>query len=338
MTTLREIASLANVSTTTVSKVLNGDFRKVSIQTRDRILAIAREKHYYPNRMAKGLAERKSHLIGLLLPGIANPFYAELARGITNFCEPAGYVTVVLSTDEREDREINYINTLAGYRADGVMLLGSERTVASNISLVKQHGIPYVVVDSHSASSDYNVTVNDFSGVYRMTKYLINVGHRHIAFISGHGYISDEKNPRLEGYRAAMQDAGVPLNPLMIEMGSYTVQSGYEKAQLLFSRGLDITALVCGNDLIAVGAYQAARQRGLKVPKDISVTGYDDIFISDILDPPLTTVRSPAYEMGVAAASMLYKRIHGQLNEQMTQTFEPAIVQRGSVGLPKENV
>ncbi len=338
MTTLREIASLANVSTTTVSKVLNGDFRKVSSETKERILAIARERHYYPNRMAKGLAERKSHMIGLLLPSISNPFYAEMARGITNFCEPAGYVTVLFNTDEREDREVNYINTLAGYRADGVMLIGSERTVAGNIVLLKQHGIPYVVVDSHTVTPAYNVIVNDFSGVYRMTKLLIDNGHRNIAFISGQGYISDEKNPRLEGYRAAMQDFGVAVNPLMIEMGAYTVQSGYEKAQLLLSRGLDITALVCGNDLIAVGAYQAVRQRDMKVPRDISVTGYDDIFISDILDPPLTTVRSPVYDMGVAAASMLYKRIHGQLTEPAVQTFEPTIVQRGSVGLPRNGV
>ncbi len=336
MTTLREIASAANVSTTTVSKVLNGDFRKVSADTKERVLAIAREKHYYPNRMAKGLAERKSHIVGLLLPSVANPFYAEMARGVTNFCEPAGYVTVMFSTDERQDREISYITTLAGYHADGVMLVGNERTVESNIKLLTQHGIPYVVVDSHAASADYCVTVEDYSGVHRMTKHLLGAGHRRIAFISGQGYVSDELNPRLRGYRDAMAAAGAAINPLMIEMGAYTVQSGYEKTQLLLSRGLSITAILCGNDLIAVGAYQAVRQRGMKVPRDISIVGYDDIFVSDILDPPLTTVKSPVYDMGVAAASMLYKRIQGQLTEPCAETFEPTLVLRGSVGVPGE--
>lgn len=336
MTTIREIATAANVSTTTVSKVLNGDYSKVSADTKDRVLAIAHEKHYFPNRMARGLAQRKSHMIGLLLPSIANPFYAEMARGITNFCEPAGYVTVMFSTDERQDRELSYIETLAGYHADGVMLVGSERTVVSNVKLLTQYGIRYVVVDSHAASSEYCVTVNDYSGVYRMTEHLLGVGHRRIAFISGQGYESDEQNPRLRGYRDALNAAGTPPNPLLTEIGSYTVQSGYEKTQLLLSRGLSITAILCGNDLIAVGAYQALRQRGLKVPRDISVVGYDDIFVSSILDPPLTTVKSPVYDMGVAAASMLFKRMQGKLDKPCTQTFEPTLVFRGSVGTPRE--
>lgn len=336
MTTLREIAELANVSTTTVSKVVNGDFSKVSPETRKKIEKLVVERHYYPNRIAKGLVEQKSRIIGLLLPSISNPFYAEMVQGIINLCESAGYSTMLFNTDEKPEREANYINALVSYRTDGVMLIGNERSVEKNLELLSRHGIPYVVVDSHTAKAEYSVTVNDYAGIYQMTTHLIRNGHSKIAFISGHGYVSNETNPRLEGYRKAMKDAGLPVNPQLVKMGAYEVQTGYEKSLELVYSDLPFTAIVCANDLIAIGACRAMRKCGLQVPHDVSITGYDNIFVSDILDPPLSTVKPPVYDMGVAAASMMLKRIRKQLDAPAAVTLEPTLMLRSSVGAPRE--
>ena len=336
MTTLREIAELAQVSTTTVSKVVNGDFSKVSPETRKKIEKLVREKHYYPNRIAKGLVERRSRIIGLLLPSVSNPIYAEMVQGIINLCETAGYSTMLFNTDEKPERESNYINALASYRADGVMLIGNEQSVEKNIELLKHYGIPYVAVDSHSPSAEYSVTVNDREGIYQITSHLIRSGHKEIAFISGHGYVSDENNPRLEGYRAAMRDARLTIRPQLIKIGAYEVQSGYEKALELLYGEEPFTAIVCANDLIAIGACRALRKSGLQVPQDVSITGYDDIFISDSMDPPLSTVKPPIYDVGVVSASMMLKRIRNQLDGPASVTLEPTLVLRSSVTAPRE--
>lgn len=335
MTTLREIAELAKVSITTVSKVLNGDCSKVSTETQQRIERIAREQHYVSNRIAKSLVEKKSHIIGILLPTINNPVFAEMASGVINLCETAGYSTMLFNTEEREDREISYLNMLISYHADGVVVVGNERTAVANMNRLNHHGTPYVMLDTANAQVDYRVSVDDFSGVYHMVKQLVQFGHRKIAFISGQGYISDEDNPRLSGYRQALTDHHIAVDPLLIEMGNYDAITGYTKTIRLLSRRLGITAIVCGNDLIATGAYRALRENHLLIPEDVSVVGYDHIFVADIMDPPLSTVKAPVYDMGVAAASMLMKRIDRKPVPNPHIVFEPTLMMRNSVSVPK---
>lgn len=335
MTTLREIAELANVSTTTVSKVLNGDYSKVSLETRTRIERIAQDKHYVSNRIAKSLVQRKSRIIGILLPSINNPAFAEMASGIINLCESAGYSTMLFNTDEREDREANYINVLISYHADGVVVIGNERTAVQNMERLNHHEIPCVMLDTSNAAVEYCVSVDDFYGVYHMVEQLIQFGHRKIAFISGQGYISDENNPRLEGYRKALQDQNIEIDPFMIEIGNYDDMTGYTKTIRLLSRHMGITAIVCGNDLIATGVYRALRQNQLRIPEDISVVGYDHIFVADLMDPPLSTVKAPVYDMGVAAASMLMKRIDHKTITSPHIMFAPTLMMRNSVSVPR---
>lgn len=333
MTTLREIAEIADVSTTTVSKVLNGDFSKVSQETRSRIERIAKEKHYVSNRIAKSLVQKKSRIIGILLPSINNPAFSEMASAIINLCESAGYSAMLFNTDEREDREISYLNVLISYHADGVVVVGNERTAVQNMERLNHHGIPCVMLDTAKAEVEYCVGVDDFNGVYHMVEQLIQFGHRKIAFISGQGYISDENNPRLGGYRQALQDKNIETDPMLIEMGNYDDMTGYTKTIRLLSRHLGITAIVCGNDLIATGAYRALRQNHLRIPEDVSVVGYDHIFIADVMDPPLSTVKAPVYDMGVAAASMLMKRIDRKPIATPHVMFEPTLVMRNSVSI-----
>ncbi len=329
--TIRDISQAAGVSVASVSKVLNGDYSKVSQATRDRVLRIADEMDYRPNQMARNLVKRKSTLIGLLIPDISNPYYAEMCRGVTDESVRFGYSALIANTDDIVQREQNEIRTMSEYNVAGVILVGDSPTAKDNIALLRRYRMPYTSVDNFSEGMEYCVYVDDFTGSYRAIEYLIGRGHTRIAYISGMTPEARENDRRLLGYYAAMKDHGLEVDESLVENGAFNTDTGYRKTLQLLNRRLPFSAIACGNDLIALGAYSALRERRVQVPHDISLVGFDDVYLSTIMEPRMTTVRQPAYEMGVCAASMLIGRIEKKSGQSKIIRFEPSLVERDTV-------
>lgn len=327
--TIKDISSKSSVSIATVSKVLNGDYSKVSDETRDRILKVAEEMDYRPNLMARSLVRKKSTLIGLIVPDISNPYYAEMCRGIADESLRSGYISLIANTDLIPDRELNSIQTMAEYNVGGVVFIGDAMHVDENLNLLQRYRVPYMSVDNYKPGMEYCVYVDNFTGSYRAVEHLIRRGHTQIAYISGCS--PSYENARILGFRSAMHDNKLPIDTYLVEYGSYTLESGYRNTLHLLNRGIPFTAIACDNDLIALGAFKAIREQRLRVPQDISLVGFDDVYLSNVIEPRMTTVRQPAYEIGACAMQMLLNRIEKRPMESTVRCFSPMLIERDTV-------
>lgn len=329
--TLKDISRAANVSTASVSKVLNGDYSRVGLETRERILRIAGELGYHPNLLARGLASRRFMVLGLILPDISNPYYGDLVRGVTDEAMHARYTVMIANTDDQEDRLIASIQMMAGYNAAGVLLVGGTNDPLASVALLSGLRVPHVCLENHVEGLSHCVYLNNYAGARKAVEHLIERGHRQIACISGFAVPDHERDKRTLGYRAALEAHGISVDPRLIAFGGFTFETGYEGTLRLLDSEVPFTAIACANDLIAMGAFRAIRERHLRIPEDISVVGFDDLPLATALEPPLTTVQQPAYDMGGAAARMLLARIDNHLLAQKTICFEPTLVKRNTV-------
>ncbi|MFJ5713042.1 LacI family DNA-binding transcriptional regulator [Neobacillus sp. NPDC093127] len=331
MVTIKDISREAGVSTASVSKVLNGDYRNVSEETKNKILRIAKELKYRPNRLARGLVKNRTNIIGLIVSDITNPYFAELAKGIENRADKAGYKLILCNTDEDEEKERSYINVILEYNLDGVIITGSEKSTSnSSIEELQYYNIPYVSIDREQGDEDYRVYVGNLEGSYNATAHIIERGHTKIAFIGGAG-MSGSRNLRLEGYLKALTEYGIEPDDSLIKIGNYHQETGYDYNKLLIEKGSEFTAIVCGNDLIAFGALNAIKDNGLKCPDDISLIGYDDIYLTELTDPKLTTIKQPSAEIGNYAMEVLLKLMKTDPVEEKVKCFVPYLVERDSV-------
>jgi LacI family transcriptional regulator len=329
--TIKDISKQAAVSIATVSKVLNGDYSKVSVETRDRILKVADELNYRPNLLARGLVSQQFHMIGLIIPDISNPYYADMARGMTDEALRFGYNAMISNTDQMHSREMSAIQSMAEYNVSGLILAGGTNTTPESQDLLKRYRVPFVAVENYTKGMEYCVYVDNYTGSYKAVTHLISRGHKQIAYITGFGSLHAPEDERLQGYEQAMADNNLPVNPYLLECGSYTLETGYRKTLQLLGRGIPFTAIACGNDLIALGAFRAIREHKLKVPQDISLVGFDDVYLSSTMEPRLTTVKQPAYEIGVYAIKMLLDRIEKRTAAVKLKCFEPSLVERDTV-------
>lgn len=306
MITMMEIARLADVSAATVSKIINGNDRFISAATRDRVMRIVKENNYIPNAVAKGLKIKRTNTIGFILPDISNPFFPEIARGIEDTAENYGFAVTFCDTDNDPKREMTSFNLLKSKMVDGIIFT---RTLLGNsFDEYLADNLPIVVVDRRVDTSGRNIgkiMVDTRSAIHDATKLLINKGCSKIGFI---GAKNDFEDARCNGYLDALAESGVTPEASLCHRDDYTVETGHAGVKAIFD-SVKADGLVCGNDLIAVGAIDALRKMGLRVPDDVKLTGFDDIYFSRFLSPPLTTVKQPAYEMGSAAAHMLIKNI-----------------------------
>lgn len=330
MVTIKDISREAGVSTASVSKVLNGDYRNVSEETKNKILRIARELKYRPNRLARGLVNNRTNIIGLIVSDITNPYFAELAKGIENRADEAGYKLILCNTDEDEEKERSYINMTLEYNLDGVIITGSEKSTSNSIVELQSYNIPYVSIDREQGDEDYRVYVGNLEGSYIATEHIIKNGHTKIAFIGGTG-MPGSRNLRLEGYLKALTEYGIEPDDSLIKIGNYHKETGYDYAKFLIENGSEFTAIVCGNDLIAFGALNAIKDNGLKCPDDISLFGYDDIYLTELTDPKLTTIKQPSAEIGNYAMEVLLKLMKNEPVEEKVKCFVPYLVERDSV-------
>ncbi|HSK68405.1 MAG TPA: LacI family DNA-binding transcriptional regulator [Candidatus Limnocylindria bacterium] len=329
--TIRDISKLAGVSIATVSKVLGGDYSRVSEATRTRVLETAKTLRYRPNLLARGLVSRKSSLLGLIIPDIANPYYADMCRGMADEAQGHGLSTLILNTDRESAKERRAIQTVTEYAAAGAILVGLSGSVAECAAALERDEVPFVLADCGYVEAQRCVYVDDFTGSLEAVRYLIGQGHRAIAHLSGFPAPGDPRDARLRGYREALAQAGIPFDPALVRGGGFDLRTGEEQTFALLDEGRAFTAVACGNDLIALGAMRALRERGKAVPEDVSLIGFDDVNLLYAMEPRLTTVRQPAYDLGRAASGMLCKAIGGGEPGERSIRFTPTLVVRDTV-------
>ena len=336
--TIKDIAKAANVSIATVSRVINNKNQGVGQETREKILKIIEDLNYYPNRIARGMVTKQSNMLGLILPDISNPFFPDLVRGVEDTASNFGYNIVLCNADNNKDKEEAYIRVLKENNAAGIFYISVIRKNDNNIKHLLEGRIPFVLMDRRvNVENVPKVYTDNVTGMSEMVEYLIQHGHRKIAYISGPKYNSSSEQ-RLKGYTMALSHAGISLEPALIREGDYMIDSGYQLMTELLDQGRDFTAIACANDMMAVGALEVLKARGIKVPEEISITGYDDIFMSTVTSPKLTTVAQPKYEMGCIAAELLIKLVRGQHITEKEVILHSKLAIRESVAKRSDNI
>lgn len=297
--TLRDLAKAVGVSPSTVSRAINNS-SAISEEIRKRVVKAAREANYVPNSMARGLALRQSHLIGLLVPSISNPFFAEILRGAHDAAQQRGYVVALCDTQRRRDREELFGERLLQAHVDGIIVTGSVMQ-EDRIEQWHRH-VPIVLAGRRSAGTGFSgVSVDDVASGFLATHYLISRGHRKILFFGG-ARDSMATRDRQRGYVDAMEAAGLPV---LTSSGDYTMESGFREAARIAGLSDRPEAVFAANDMMAIGLIMHLTSLGIRVAQDIAVMGCDDIPMGAMISPALTSVRIPMYEIGGRAMEML---------------------------------
>ena len=320
---------MAGVSTSTVSHVINKD-RFVSEAIREKVESAIKALNYSPSALARSLKINQTRTIGMLITASTNPFYSELVRGVERSCFERGYSLVLCNTEGDEQRMNSNLETLMQKRVDGLLLLCTETHQPSREILQRYPSVPTVMMDWAPFDGDSDlIQDNSLLGGDMATQYLINKGHTHIACIAG----PLDKTParlRLEGYRDAMARAGLTIHDGDEIIGNFEFSGGFEAMQMLLALEARPQAVFICNDAMAVGAYLALYQAGLRVPQDIAIVGYDDIELAQYMTPPLTTIHQPKDELGELAIDVLIHRISDPTQQQQRLQLTPVLMERGS--------
>jgi DNA-binding LacI/PurR family transcriptional regulator len=298
--TLRDLAKTVGVSASTASRALNNN-SAISEEIRKKVFKAAKEAHYIPNSLARSLALKRSHLIGLLVPSIANPFFAEILRGAHDVAQQKGYVVALCDTQRSREREELFSERLLQSQVDGFIVTGSVM-LEERIREWRQRNIPLVLAGRRSAGLGFSgVSVDDVSAGYQAAQYLISKGYKKIQFLGG-GPDSPATKDRQRGYLDAMESRG--LAPL-ISFGDYSMESGFKEAAKIAKVADRPDAVFAANDLMAIGLIMGLAGLGVKVPHDLAVIGCDDIPMGTLIRPALTSVQIPMYEIGARAMGLL---------------------------------
>ena len=345
MSTIRDVAGLAGVSTMTVSRVINNS-GYTSKATRVRVERAVAELGYVPNAVARHLRSKQTKAVALVVSDITNPFFTPIARGVEDVAGPRGFAVMFCNTDESDDEEARYLRLLVERQVDGVLLVpaGSPR---ASIRLLRAHKVPLVVLDRRVPGQRIdNVRCDSEAGAYALARHLIELGHRRIGVLTGRRAISTSAD-RVAGVRRALEEAGFVLDEALVRWGGFNfgnlnLADGHQMAgDVLRATHDPPTALFAANNFIAFGAIRALREIGLRVPDDISVVAFDDLPAEWVSDPFLTVAAQPAYDIGHHAAEMMIDSLTGErtrTGESLVLPFE-LIIRRStaaprSAGLP----
>jgi LacI family transcriptional regulator len=298
-----DVAKRANVALSTVSYALNGT-RPISEETRQRIFVAMEELGYRPHALARGLASGRSRVVGVLVPDLGTGYIGEIIRGIDDELDLAHYDLMLYTTHRREAKESGYVATLTQGLADGLLIV-LPRNPATFMQTLQQRNFPYVLIDHQGTNEqDHAVGATNWQGAYSATEYLIRQGHQRIGFITGSMDFGCARD-RLAGYQAALQAHHLSVDPELVYEGDFHQPEGYAGGNALLSLAHPPTAIFASNDVMAMGVIDAVRSRGLRIPDDISILGFDDIPQAQNVRPALTTVRQPLEKMGRVATQML---------------------------------
>lgn len=328
MPTIKDVAARAGISSTTVSHTINGT-RFVDPDTKERVWAAVRELGYRPNGLARSLRRRETRTIGLIIPDNANPFFADLARAIEDIGFEQEYSVILCNSDRSEAKEAAYVEMLLAKQIDGLFLVstGGNEELLREILLA---GVPVVLMpgDIQDAAIDM-VMSEEESGGGSAASYLLALGHSKIGLITGPRDTSASAG-RIAGFCRVLEDAGIVVAPGATVRGDFRPEGGRESMQQLLSRDLDLTAVFVANDAMAIGALSAIQTAGLRVPDDISVIGYDGIWLGAVASPPLTTVAASLSDVARVALSLLQDRMRDPSTLPRRVLVETRLVERES--------
>jgi LacI family transcriptional regulator len=327
--TIADVAELAEVSKMSVSRVLNGQ-SGVSEKTRQRILEAVEQLRYTPNPAPRTRLNR-SKLIALLIPDITTAYMGEILRGVSGAAERLNYGLMLYTQGavDHEQRTSYYLSLLNNAMVDGV-LMAVPHDYEVIVDELKSHDLSYVIIDHHSdAESEPSVTATNRKGLHDAMRYLLALGHRRIGFITGRmDFVCSHE--RLQGYYDSLAEVGLQTDPALVREGDFTQPAGFQQAQALLELPEPPTAIVASNDVMAFGAMDAVKNSGLTVGQDISIIGFDDIFMSSQTYPALTTIRQPLADMGETALELLISLLEGRSVKSLRRELPTELIIRQS--------
>ncbi len=330
MATIYEVSKLAGVSLATVSRVMNNS-GKVTLKTRQKVLSAIKELGYRPNSMAQSLASKRSNSVGILIPELHGPFFGVMLSNIEAELRKAGKRSIITAGHSDEAKEKDCIEFLLGSSCDALIL--HVYSVSNEYLIELNEGdVPIVLLNRHVPElASQCISLDNEHGGYIATRSLLELGHKKLAYISGPRWKVDSFK-RFSGHKRALQEYGLEFDERLVFEGDFEAASGREGLQYLLQSGQEFTGLICANDEMAAGAMESAHQQGLRIPDDLSVIGFDNVFFTRFLNPQLSSVGCRIDEMGQMAARTILKRVYGEENLVIQNRFEPEVIMRASVG------
>lgn len=334
-TTIADIAKEAGVSKATVSRVLNENASGVGAETRARVKALIEKMDFAPSGFARGLATGKSRSVGLVIPDVADPFYPLLIRGIEDALRSRGYGLFLCDSDRDIDKEKEHLRLLLEKRVDGVILSSTISDCDCQLDLMDRRSIPYVLLDRiiEARSSGAGVFVDNREGARMAVAYLLEGGARRLLFVDGPRDLAVSKLRR-EGVEEAFRDRGADPASILVGFGDYSAAGGEAVVDAFLEgsngRRSSFDAVFAANDMMAIGAMRSLRKARIKIPAEVEVVGFDDAPPARLVEPPLTTVAQPAFEMGRECGRLLLRLIDGANPRKRTIVMEPRLVVRGT--------
>lgn len=331
--TLNDVSRRAGVSVSTVSRVINnkGEAYRISKKTQEVVLNAAKQLHYRPNHLARGLRLKKTHTMGLVVPNIANPFFAHVTSMIQTSAYHLGYSLIVCNTDENLVKEVEQIELLRSKGVDGFIIMPVGIQFRHILQLLKDR-IPLVLLDRCTEEiKASSVVVDNHLGAFQAVEHLIQHGHKRIAIIQGIPK-TFTSNMRLEGYKSALTKHKIPVQEHLIVGKDFRKETGYIETKLLLNLEKPPTAIFTTSDLITLGCLQAVFEEGLRIPEDVSIVSFDDIDFAPYLSTPLTTVHQPKKLMGEIAVKLIVEELQGKLTQDKKRiVLKPRLIVRKSV-------
>src|SRR6201997_655244 len=330
---LRDVASRAGVASSTISRYLNGSLQLPS-PTRNRVQAAIAELNYRPNALARSLQAGRSYILGLILPDLSNPFFTSVADAAAAAAYREGYSILLCATGNDPNREAHYVNLLVAGQLDGLIYLGAHRRNAA-LETMRRTELPIIIVDEEiEGVAGGRLFVDNRRGGYLATEHLLHLGHRNIAFIGGEVDLLTTVERR-RGYEDALLERGLAPQRKQMFLGEYTTAFGARATRELLAE-VGPTGIFAASDVVAIGVLQAARQLGLIIPEDLSLVGFDDIPMAEMLAPPLTTIWQPAEDLGRTAVLLLVRHLRDRA-PLMRDTLGVRLRIRGSTCRPKRD-
>ena len=334
---ITEVAKLANVSITTVSRVMNDSSHPVNEDTRQRVLKAAKELSYSPSALAQAMVSKDTKIIGVIVGDTSDPYFASIVRGVEDVARSYGYVVIVCNSDRQPEIELRYLDVLDSYRVDGVIFTGSglsDEAYIDNITPYIEHfenrGAAVITMGRHYFPSIL-VSYDNYQALKEAANHLVDLGHTRIAYVSGPEVLTSFES-RLEGYIDSLNENGINFEPDYYFQGDFSYDSGQLAADRIMTMDRPPTAVLCANDWMAIGCLTALKRQGVAIPGDMSVMGIGDIDSSSYIEPSLTTVSLPLQDMGAMAMDCLIQQRAGNLTEQDLPVLPHEIIIRNSTG------
>ncbi|NLY29851.1 MAG: LacI family transcriptional regulator [Firmicutes bacterium] len=327
MPTIKDVAAVAGVSTATVSRVLNGE--RVREETKQEVISAVKALGYRPNQIARSLKTQKTFSVGFVVPKF-DPFFMQVAQAIEYVLNEKGYSLIVCNSDENLEREIGRVKMLSQQQVDGLLVVPTSGT-ASHLVELQQKGRPIVLVDRMVRDMVVDcVLVDNVNGAYQAVEHLVTLGHQRIGLINGRLEVTTGEE-RYRGYQRVFEDYNMPVDEELIGIGDFTIESGYLLTKKLLGLSEPPTAVFVANYEMTIGALTAIHELGIRMPYDLALVGFDDMELTRLAAPPLTTVIQPMREIGETAARLLCKRMDGDHSDypQMYR-LKPELAVRGS--------